>query len=235
MHLIAPLISMTTTEKPVRPTYPVPDERVLDLNPVNWAKSIWWHFSHGTINWPMSIYLTLCHLWALSGLLRVPQCMPETLIFAFLLWPFSGLGITAGVHRLWSHRSYKAGRVVRGFLMLMNSIANQGSIWHWARDHRVHHKHSETDADPHNATRGFFFAHMGWLFVKKHPDVVFEGKKLDFSDLEADGFVVFQRRFDPWFAFFMCFFAPAIFGRWAWGETFWNGFFVAGSLRYVDC
>jgi len=40
----------------------------------------------------------------------------------------------------------------------------------------VHHKHSETDADPHNATRGFFFAHMGWLLVKKHPDVIEAGK-----------------------------------------------------------
>jgi stearoyl-CoA desaturase (delta-9 desaturase) len=38
--------------------------------------------------------------------------------------------------------------------MLSNSMANQGSIWHWDRDHRVYHKHSETDADPYNATRG---------------------------------------------------------------------------------
>ena len=36
----------------------------------------------------------------------------------------------------------------------------------------MHHKHSETDADPHNATRGFFYAHIGWLLVKKHPDVM---------------------------------------------------------------
>ena len=55
--------------------------------------------------------------------------------------------------------------------MLYSSLANQGSIYHWARDHRVHHKNSEEDADPHNASRGFFFAHMGWLFVKKHPEV----------------------------------------------------------------
>jgi len=74
---------------------------------------------------------------------------------------------------------------------------------------------------------------MGWLYVKKHPDVVTEGKKLDFSDLEADGFVVFQRALDPWFAFFMCFVAPAIVANAAWGEPFWNAFFVAGGLRYV--
>lgn len=60
-----------------------------------------------------------------------------------IIWTFSGNGITGGVHRLWAHRSYKASYPLRLFLMISNSIANQGSIWHWARDHRVHHKHSE--------------------------------------------------------------------------------------------
>ncbi|KAJ8600089.1 hypothetical protein CTAYLR_001911 [Chrysophaeum taylorii] len=216
-----------------RPEYPVPETRSLDFNPMNWAKAISWHYSHGTINWPMSIYITGVHLMAIVGLFRLGRCMPVTLVYAFMLWPLSGLGITAGVHRLWSHRSYKAGPTVRCFLMLMNSIANQGSIYHWARDHRVHHKHSETDADPHNATRGFFFAHMGWLYVKKHPDVISEGKKLDFSDLDEDGFVRFQQKYDPWFAFFMCFVFPAIVASKAWGEGFWNAFWVAGALRYV--
>jgi stearoyl-CoA desaturase (delta-9 desaturase) len=117
--------------------------------------------------------------------------------------------------------------------MLCNSIANQGSIYHWARDHRVHHKYSETDADPHNATRGFFFAHMGWLFVKKHPDVVKAGRELDFSDLLEDSLVVFQKKLDPWFTLYMCFVAPAQVANYFWGEDFWNAFFVAGGLRYV--
>jgi stearoyl-CoA desaturase (delta-9 desaturase) len=46
-------------------------------------------------------------------------------------------------------------------------------------------KYSETDADPHNARRGFFFAHVGWLLVRKHPDVIMKGKKIDLSDLYA--------------------------------------------------
>jgi len=117
--------------------------------------------------------------------------------------------------------------------MLCNSIANQGSIFHWARDHRVHHKYSETDADPHNATRGFFFAHMGWLFVKKHPDVVKAGRELDFSDLLEDSLVMFQKKLDPWFTLFMCFVFPAQIAQNFWGENFWNAFFVAGGLRYV--
>jgi len=118
--------------------------------------------------------------------------------------------------------------------MLCNSIANQGSIFHWARDHRVHHKFSETNADPHNATRGFFYAHMGWLFVKKHPDVVKAGRELDFSDLLEDSVVMFQKKLDPWFALYCCFVAPAQIASKFWGEDFWNGFFVCGGLRYVS-
>jgi stearoyl-CoA desaturase (delta-9 desaturase) len=116
--------------------------------------------------------------------------------------------------------------------MLCNSIANQGSIFHWSRDHRVHHKYTETDADPHNATRGFFFAHMGWLLVKKHENVVKAGREMDFSDLKEDPVVMFQKRLDPWFALYMCFVLPAQVASYFWGEEFWNGFFVAGGLRY---
>ena len=134
---------------------------------------------------------------------------------------------------MWSHRSYSASFPVRFLLMLCNSIANQGSIFHWARDHRVHHKYSETDADPHNAMRGFFFAHMGWLYVKKHPEVIRAGKELDFSDLYEDPVVMFQKKLDPWFALYMCFVFPAQIAVKYWGESFWPAFFVAGGLRYM--
>ena len=137
------------------------------------------------------------------------------------------------MHRLWAHRSYEACFAVRLFLVLCNSIANQGSIFYWARDHRVHHKFSETDADPHNASRGFFFAHMGWLFVKKHPDVIKAGRSMDFSDLLEDPLVALQKKADPYFAWYMCFILPAQVAAYGWGETFWNGFFVAGALRFV--
>ena len=190
------------------------------------------HFKDGNLNYPMIIYIALAHVAALMGLISIPSCHPYTLVFAVVLWPISGLGITAGAHRLWAHRSYKASLPVRVFLMLCNSMANEGSIYHWARDHRVHHKHSETDADPHNATRGLFFSHMGWLFVKKHPSVISAGKKFNHDDLMADPVVRFQKLCDPWFALFMCFVFPGLVGM-LWGETFWNGYWVAGALRYV--
>lgn len=102
------------------------------------------------------------------------------------------IGITGGAHRLWAHRAYKAKWPLRVILVVFNTVAFQDAAFHWARDHRVHHKYSETDADPHNATRGFFFSHVGWLLCKKHPDVVAKGKGLDLTDLRADRVLMFQ-------------------------------------------
>jgi stearoyl-CoA desaturase (delta-9 desaturase) len=181
----------------------------------------------------MGIYITLVHIGALVGVGFLGAAKWQTLLWAFVLWPISGLGITAGAHRLWSHRSYKASFPLRVFLMLCNSVANQGSIFHWSRDHRVHHKHSETPADPHNALRGFFFAHMGWLYVKKDKRVREAGKKISFQDLLDDSTVMFQKRFDPFFSMFMCFFMPSLVAMYGWGEGFWTGYFTAGVLRYV--
>jgi stearoyl-CoA desaturase (delta-9 desaturase) len=102
--------------------------------------------------------------------------------------------VTAGAHRLWAHKSYKAKLPLRILLMLCQTFAFQNHIYEWSRDHRVHHKFTDTNADPHNIKRGFFFAHMGWLMCKKHPDVREKGKTIDMSDLEEDAVVMFQKK-----------------------------------------
>lgn len=71
----------------------------------------------------------------------------------------------------------------------------QNAAIDWAKDHRVHHKYSETDADPHNAKRGFFFSHVGWLLCRKHPEVKEKGKTIDLSDLESDPILAFQKKY----------------------------------------
>uniref|UniRef100_A0A674NPX7 stearoyl-CoA 9-desaturase n=1 Tax=Takifugu rubripes TaxID=31033 RepID=A0A674NPX7_TAKRU len=144
--------------------------------------------------WRNIILMTLLHAGALYGLVLLPSASGLTLVWSAVCYLVSALGVTAGAHRLWSHRSYKASFPLRVFLAVANSMSFQNDIFEWARDHRVHHKFSETDADPHNAKRGFFFAHIGWLLVRKHPDVIEKGKKLDLSDLKADAVVMFQRR-----------------------------------------
>lgn len=70
----------------------------------------------------------------------------------------------------------------------------QNCMYVWVRDHRLHHRYSDTDADPHNSKRGFFFSHVGWLLTRKHPMVKEMGKSTDMSDLEADWMVMFQKK-----------------------------------------
>jgi len=186
------------------------------------------------IVWKNVYWYGVLHLAALYGFyVAVAKASWFTLIWAYGLYFFGGLGITAGAHRLWSHRSYKAKWPVRVFLMICNCIALQNDVIEWVRDHRVHHKYSETTADPHDATRGFFFAHMGWLLVRKHPDVIKKGKQIDLSDVYSDPVLAFQRKFYFPLAMFFCFIMPTLVPMYFWNETALNAFLTAGIFRYT--
>src|SRR6478736_6239306 len=72
--------------------------------------------------------------------------------------------VTAGYHRYFAHRSFKTSRAFQFLLALgAQSAAQKGVLW-WASHHRWHHKHSDTEVDPHSARRrGFWHAHLGWI------------------------------------------------------------------------
>ncbi|CRK88979.1 CLUMA_CG002687, isoform A [Clunio marinus] len=175
------------------------------------------------IVWRNIILMSLLHVLAVHGLIL---CITRQLWFKVLT------GITAGAHRLWCHRAYKAKLPLRILLMIFNTMAFQDCVIHWARDHRVHHKYFDTNADPHNSTRGFFFSHVGWLLTRKHPEVHAAGKKLDISDLESDPVLRFQRDYYGYLMPFFCFALPTIMPAFLFGETFKNAF-LAVCLRYV--
>ncbi|XP_036192212.1 acyl-CoA desaturase [Myotis myotis] len=183
--------------------------------------------------WRNIILMSLLHLGALYGIVLIPTCKVYTWLWGFFYYIISALGITAGAHRLWSHRSYKARLPLRVFLIIANTMAFQNDAYEWARDHRVHHKFSETDADPHNARRGFFFSHVGWLLVRKHPAVKEKGGLLDLSDLKAEKLLMFQRRHYKPAVLLMCFVLPTLVPWYFWGETFQHSLYVATFLRYA--
>ncbi|XP_034944280.1 stearoyl-CoA desaturase 5-like isoform X2 [Chelonus insularis] len=101
------------------------------------------------------------------------------------------LGVTAGIHRFWSHRTYKATLPVRILLALFFYSAGQMKIRQWSRQHRIHHKYADTDGDPHNARRGFFFSHIGWLVLEEKPEVDECRQKISVDDVLADPVVQF--------------------------------------------
>ncbi|XP_017320070.1 stearoyl-CoA desaturase b [Ictalurus punctatus] len=185
------------------------------------------------IVWRNVVLMTLLHIGAVYGLTLIPSAKASTLLWAWVCFIISATGVTAGAHRLWSHRSYKAKLPLRIYLAFANSMAFQNDIYEWARDHRVHHKYSETHADPHNARRGFFFSHVGWLLVRKHPEVIEKGSKLDVSDLKADPVVMFQRRYYKSSVVVICFIIPTLVPWYFWGESLWVAYFIPGLLRYA--
>ncbi|XP_033200622.1 acyl-CoA Delta-9 desaturase isoform X1 [Bombus vancouverensis nearcticus] len=186
------------------------------------------------IVWRNVIIFTYLHISAVYGLyLALTSAKWATLLFTIILHVYSALGITAGAHRLWAHRSYKAKWPLQLFLMIANTIAFQDAAIDWARDHRLHHKYSETNADPHNAKRGFFFAHVGWLLCRKHPDIRAKGKGIDLSDLKNNPILSFQKKYYVILMPLLCFIVPTIIPVYCWNETWGNGYFVPTVLRYV--
>lgn len=184
--------------------------------------------------WRNIILFVYLHIAAVYGMyLMLTSAKLATIAFAIILYQMGGLGITAGAHRLWAHRAYKANWALRVLLTIFNTIAFQNHVIEWARDHRVHHKYSETDADPHNATRGFFFAHMGWLLCRKHPEVKNKGKGIDVSDLEADPILRFQRKYYLALMPVLCFLLPTTIPVYCWGESWGNAWFVCALFRYA--
>src|SRR3954468_16211110 len=86
----------------------------------------------------------------------------------------STLGVTVGYHRYFTHASFRAKRALRIALAIAGGLAAQGPVIGWVADHRRHHAFSDRDGDPHSPwlfgtspvaiARGFWHAHMGWLF-----------------------------------------------------------------------
>lgn len=199
-------------------------EIITNLRNLDWSKVVWRNL----------ILFALLHLYSVYGLyLAVFYAKWTTIFFGGVLYFMAALGITMGAHRLWSHRSFKARAPLRFVLAIFQTIAFQNDIFEWARDHRVHHKYSETDADPHNARRGFFFSHMGWLMYRKHPMVIEKGRGLDVSDLQADPIVRFQRKYYLQLVLLLCFVLPTVIPWMYWGESFLTALMVSGLLRYT--
>ncbi len=110
------------------------------------------------------------------------------LSFTFL----NGIGITAGYHRLWAHKTYEAHWTVRLFLLVFGTMALQNSAFVWCSGHRKHHLNvDDVDQDPYSARRGFWFSHIGWM-LREYPS-----GRPDFSnipDLKRDPMLAFQHR-----------------------------------------
>jgi stearoyl-CoA desaturase (delta-9 desaturase) len=156
----------------------------------------------------------------------------------------SGLGVTVGFHRLFTHGAFRANRALRIALAIAGSLSMEGPVIDWVADHRRHHAFADRDGDPHSpwrfgtsagaVARGFVHAHVGWLFDRNRtnaarfaPDLVAD------ADIRriSDSFIV-------WATISIA--APAVLGgliTWSWWGAltalFWAGFVRVAVLHHV--
>ncbi|KAJ1522181.1 hypothetical protein ONE63_002491 [Megalurothrips usitatus] len=184
------------------------------------------------IVWFNTIGFLILHLLTLYGIyLGMFHASVLTDIWAFVVGFISAESVLLGAHRLYTHRSYKATFPLRLLIVLWQTVSSQNCLWVWVRDHRQHHKYSDTNADPHNASRGFFFSHIGWLMVRKHPSVFEAGRRVDMSDIEADKLVMFQKKYYNILYVLLSILFPTVVPVWLWNETWWNSFFLSFITR----
>ena len=146
---------------------------------------------------------------------------------AFMVW--TGISITAGYHRLLSHRAYKAHPLVKNFLLLGSTLAVQGSAFDWVSGHRTHHRHvDDLMEDPYSAQRGFFFSHIGWM-LRNYPSGRFDYKNI--PDLTKDKVLQIQHKYYGLWVLATNVAMVAAVG-WLIGDV-WGTLVLAGLLRLV--
>jgi stearoyl-CoA desaturase (Delta-9 desaturase) len=167
----------------------------------------------------VALFFVGWQLW--DGLLH-----PSDLVVFAIMYVLTGLGITVGFHRLFTHRSFKTSPAMRGVLAAFGSAAIEGPVISWVADHRKHHAFSDRAGDPHSphvdhgvgwrgALRGLAHAHVGWLFIHTQ-----RGSRERYApDLIADPVVSFVDR---------TFFVWTVLGL---AGAFGLGYAIGGSLR----
>lgn len=147
-------------------------------------------------------------------------------IFFCVAFAISNMSITTGYHRYFAHRSYDVHPLIEFLYIFVGAGAFQGSVLQWASDHRRHHRQVDSDADPYSINKGFWYAHVTWMFRQ---DPNFDGYAVDLS---KNRMIAFQHRHYAAVATFMGFVVPGLVG-WALGFGFWGGLIIGGALRIV--
>jgi sn-1 stearoyl-lipid 9-desaturase len=116
--------------------------------------------------WGTIIYMAAIHL--VASLAFFPNNFNwEAVGIAFALYCMTaGVGITLGFHRLVSHRSFETPKLIEYCLIFCGTLACQGGPLDWIGLHRLHHQYSDTELDPHDSNRGFWWSHLGWMLCQ---------------------------------------------------------------------
>lgn len=153
---------------------------------------------------------------ALVGVIGTPVyiytqglAVSEAVLFFFYLIATS-LAITVGYHRLFSHITFKTNSVVQFLMLFFGAATFQKSALRWASQHRQHHQFTDTEIDPHDSTKGFWYSHIGWIMFYKH-DVNFS----NVPDLAKNKMVMHQHKYYDLWSVTAGLILPMLAGWWA--------------------
>ncbi|CEJ88180.1 Putative Acyl-CoA desaturase 1 [[Torrubiella] hemipterigena] len=211
----------TTDYKPMRSgaKYDPTKVHISEL-PMTWSN---WYKQ---VNWLNTTFVVFLPISGFIAAYFVPLQL-YTAIFAVVYYFNTGLGITAGYHRLWAHSAYKAAWPLKLYLALVGAGSVEGSIRWWSKEHRIHHRYTDTVKDPYSVRKGFWYSHLGWMVFKQNPK---NKGRTDITDLNEDAIVVFQHRHYIKVVLTMALIFPTLVCGLGWND--WVGGLVyAGILR----
>ncbi|MGZ3651178.1 MAG: acyl-CoA desaturase [Bdellovibrionota bacterium] len=185
---------------------------------------------NGSISWTNASFIVITPLLTLAMLplviLKSGFSWWDFANFSFMIFT-TGVALTVGYHRLFAHQTFETPAWLRGIFLFFGAGCLENSALKWASDHRYHHRFVDKDGDPYNINRGFFYAHMGWIFFADPP----ERTLANVPDLTEDRLVQFQHKYFVPLCFFVGFGIPTLIGA-AVGRPL-AGFFWGGLFRVV--
>jgi stearoyl-CoA desaturase (delta-9 desaturase) len=166
------------------------------------------------------------------------------MLIAGVMYVITAHGVTVGFHRHFTHRSFRTNKAIRVMLAVAGSMAIQGPVLRWVADHRKHHRFSDKPGDPHSPwrygrgawalTRGFFHAHVGWLFDMEQTSTD------DYAaDLVADRTIRRVSGAFPVWVIASMLLPPLVGGLWSWSwqgaatAFFWGSLVRVAALHHV--
>lgn len=199
-----------------------------------WSTTIAADLPHGRINLRTSIPFLALHL---VPLLAVFTGVPWTawVLFAVTYWTRMFF-ITAGFHRYFSHRSFRTGRAFQFVLAFGGGAAAQKSALWWAGHHRMHHRHSDTELDPHTPRKGFWWSHVGWILSDETSERP-AGTMKDFERFPELRFLDRHQWIPPWALALACLavggWPGLLIGFFLSTVVLWHSTFLINSLAHV--
>lgn len=185
-----------------------------------------------TFNYSTFIFLASYHLLLIIGLplyfywKGAPSL--SLCLWSLAILACSNLSITAGYHRLFAHKTYQASLPVRLVLLFFGTLSLQESVIRWSFEHRIHHAKVDTKDDPYSITKGFWYAHVLWLF-----DSPMKINKKTVSDLYQDPWLKYQH--EHYVALTTIFQVLVLAFLTSVCQDFWGALIIGTLLRWFLC